>query len=246
MGQPSIEHRSKEAVLIGFDMYDTPYYAVFQDKCLKFYNDTNDGEKAKETLSECLDALISAKSYAIYHVRFYKTCPDESPNWKDNPTGSFNFKLDECRPDMQYQYPMAGVSGMGEIAELKKEIAALKLARDEPDDRPQWQKTLSSISGVLDDNPQLANTILPAISNILSGIVSKFMPNQKNIMPAAEYMAGVAGVPDDNKVANDDYIMESVDRLMAIDTDFPIHLKQLADMATNNPSKYFMALKFLS
>lgn len=237
-----IDLRGKDQVLQQFDLFDTPFFAVYQGKDLKFYHDVDNIDEAKELLSQNLDVLEFNASTAPFKIVYYTQLNNAGKLTQDNTKGSATFRV--CSPGVAPNNPNYGELSMvgsyqrkrenemiellqQKIDEQNEKIALLIEAQEAEKEEPETVSGVQGVIGALMANPVLQEAIIGRLLNL----VDKILPapgGQSNT-------AAIAGVTDESDVQS--AIRTLFDAGMTI-----ADLQKLADLSKSNPALFKMLL----
>lgn len=203
-----IDLRGADQVLQQFDLFDTPFFAVYQGKDLKFYHDVDNVDEARELLNSNLAVLEANASTAPFKIVYYTQLNNAGKLTMDNCKGSATFRI--CSPGVGANHPMAGQlevvgsyhnrkqSELIELLERKldeqnEKINILLEAKDaEEAEDPGQVNGFQSVIGSLMANPAIQEAIIGRLINL----VDKILPP-----PQQQHNAGaLAGITDESDV----------------------------------------------
>lgn len=237
----NVEVRGLDAILDMYDMHadnDCPKFTVWAGRELRFGYRGEDSEQGKEMLEKNLKALEQSGSESIYSIRFYHKDVTGRLTDKSPYDGSASFKLNCADPSTGHVHGIIPWNdhrkSVGQIEELKEEIAALKgLLQEKPiiEREPEpHEKALLFVSGLCEK--------FPLAEDVIRGLFKKWgvpVDDGYRHEPATH----MAGVPDQQQFET------AMQTLYANDPQFPEVVCKLADLIVNNRPMYDVAKKML-
>lgn len=238
-----IDIRGKEDVLTQFDTFETPYFAVYQGKDLKFYHLNDDVDSARELLEANLSVLERNQTTAPFKIVFYENLNAAGKLSADNVKGSNTFRVfspgvsynhaDYGNPERIGAYNRGGnaeiiSSQEKKINELEEKINTLTELL-EADPEPAQVGGIGGMLGALLENPQVQNVI---VGKVLSFMDSLF-PDKQQTAPAM-----VAGITEESDVQS--AIRKLFDAGMTI-----ADLQKLAGISSTNSAMFNILLQQL-
>lgn len=203
-----IDLRGGDQVLNSYELFDTPFYAIYQGKTLKFYHDENDIDSGRELLQKQIDALQQGQSTAVFEIVYYTELNSAGKLVKENIKGSNTFRI--CTPGVSYNHPEFGNPALVGSYESKRqgnqliEMQAKKIEELEGKlDFILAQKAIEEEEaeevGAVGSFQQIIGTVLsnPAVQNVL---VNKLMNFVDTILPDKKQNVQIAGVLDETDV----------------------------------------------
>lgn len=237
-----IDLRGKDEVLAQFEVFDTPYFSVYQGKDLKFYHDQDNLDDARELLSSNLEILERNQSTAPFKIVYYTQLNNSGKLTADNCKGSGTFRV--MSPGVSYNNPNFGnpeiISGypargahlellkkqQEEIQELKEKLDLIIESQTEDNEPQDAMGGFNGVIGALLNNPAIQNVI---VGKLIS-LVDKILPEQKEV-PAAR----VAGITDESEVQGALRDLFAAGMTIA-------DLQKLADMSKTNAALFQILL----
>ena len=251
-----IDLKGVTEVLNQFDYRETPFFAVYQGKDLKFENIDDDLEAARNLLETHLKQLENNGSTAPFKITWYKriNAANERPD-QNSLMGSNTFRVTRIGSNMQDYFAIqrgdlpfpSKMNGVDEslltrfeqtLAGIESRLTAMEMPLEESEeneeDQTPTQKILGALSGVI-QHPQvqelLANKLIGFLNMIPTSQPQLIQPTNKiNQMPISE---------NDLPVLNE-YLQILIGAGMGLE-DF----KKLSNIAQNNPQQFSMLLGML-
>lgn len=93
MAAPVIEYKTKDGVLEGLRIHQSPYWSLWQSTTLKWICEKEDQADSEDMLMECLDVIEGMGTGALYTLRVYRDA--KGLNSKKGYIGSFTFKIND-------------------------------------------------------------------------------------------------------------------------------------------------------
>ena len=236
-----INLRGADQVLQQFELFDTPYFAIYQGKDLQFYFDEENIDASRELLTQQLDVLTANRSTATFKAVFYTGLNDKGKLTPENIKGSTTFRV--CTPGVSYNHPeygnpeligsytdrRGGARVMDEqaqkIEELEQKIDLL--LEEKNDSQPETIGGFQGVIGAVLSNPQVQQILIGR----LLGLLDKILPEQQ----AAGPKPTIAGISDETEVQT--AIRTLFEAGMTIDD-----LIKLSNIPKNNPALFSILL----
>jgi hypothetical protein len=230
-----IDLRGKEQVLQQFDFIETPFYAVYQGKDLKFQHLEDDTESGRALLAQNLEILDLNGSTAPFKIVYYYGVNEKGKLSTDNVKGSNTFRIVSPgtstnsefygAPELQNRSFPSRVAGVSNeyVEELKTQNQLLKQqleAYEAEDTEPEAPTGINAMVSGLLSNPEIQSVVISR----LCGLLDKILPQA----PAVGQNAMLAGVQD-NQI-----IIDNVNRLFAAGMELE-DLQKLVTIAQSNP-----------
>lgn len=239
-----INLRGGDQVLQQFELFDTPFFAIYQGKDLQFYFDEENIDAARELLTQQLDVLTNNRSTATFKAVFYTGLNDKGKLTPENIKGSTTFRV--CTPGVSYNHPEFGNpeligaygnsrGGVRLMDEQAQKIEALEQKIDqlleekaeEENNTPQGVGGFQGMIGAVLSNPQVQQVLIGR----LLGLLDKILPEQN----AAGPKPTIAGISDESEVQA--AIRKLFEAGMNIDD-----LIKLSNIPQNNPALFSILL----
>jgi hypothetical protein len=191
------DFRNIDAVLLQFDVMNTPYIEVYEGKQKKFEFIENDLDGAKEFIAQQLAAIKYFGNTALFKIAFYHRLTDKDKFAIDNLKGSNTFKLQDYAEAMETPYWQGkqlinGKSSNSELAEIKELLTAQQSQINsllEPSDDEAENQPVGGIMGAL--QPILQNPdIQQAIASRIIGLIDTLIPNKMNTQQQQQVTLG--------------------------------------------------------
>jgi hypothetical protein len=250
-----IDLKGVTEVLSQFDYRDTPFFAVYQGKDLKFENNEDDIEAARAMLNTHLEQLANNGSQAPFKIVWYKKLrPDGERPDPNSLLGSNTFRVVPIGMNMQNFYAMQRgdeipfkISGKDDsnskILELLNGIDSRLTAIENPleeeldseEEQTPTQKILGAISGVI-SHPSVQELLASKLVGLLNLIPT---PAAMGQAPAATKQITMPIEEKDLPELNDQ-LQILIQYGMGLE-DF----KKLANIAKSNNSQFNMLLTML-
>lgn len=234
-----INLRGADELMKQFELFDTPYFAIYQGKDLQFYYDNDNIDGARELLQQQLDVLSHNRSTATFKAVFYTDLNDKGKLTPDNIKGTTTFRV--CSPGVSYNHPEF-IGSYGDrrgntrlrdeqdqlIEELKEKVETLEARlNDEQDNEPQAVGGIQGFIGAFLNNEQVQAALLPR----LFGLIDQILPAPK---PAAQ-PAAINGIADETEV------QAAIRRLFEAGMNIDDLIK-LSNIPKNNPALFSILL----
>lgn len=207
-----IDIRGAEQVLEQFELFDTPFFAVFQGKDLKFQHLEDNIDEARNLLRQNLEVLERNGSVAPFKIVYYYNLSANEKLVPENIKGSNTFRV--ISPGVSTNHPDYGnperfntnffASKIGnakiideqaaKIIELEERLNAMEAEAVE--EQPQAVGGLNGIINGLLQNEQIQQAIIGRLLNFVDTI----LPNKSNAMNTANNASGasIAGIDETN------------------------------------------------
>lgn len=234
--------------------FGNPYFIVVDGRntCIGKNTKYDDIDNAAEHLRMWLDTIDNPESKTIYKVYCFEDLPPGKLGGKVKDivtSGDHDSIVSFCayvakerteptpeQQDARLQWKLQQIEKERLLNEKLERIEALLLKKeleeseeDEEDVAEQMQP--NNIMGALMSNPQLQNAIATGVVSLLG-----------NFLKPDGQPKAVAGIPEDSDEAR---IAAAVATLRRHDSDLPLHLEKLANMAETNTPQFLGLLKFL-
>jgi len=229
-----IDLRGKEQVLQQFDFIETPFYAVYQGKDLKFQHLEDDTESGRALLAQNLEILDLNGSTAPFKIVYYYGLNDKGKLSTDNVKGSNTFRIVSPgtstnsefygAPELQNRSFPSRVAGISSeyVEELKTQNQLLKQqleAYEAEDTEPEAPTGINAMVSGLLSNPEIQSVVISRLCGLLDKILPQ-APAQPNAM--------LAGINEDK------IILDNVNKLFAAGMELQ-DLEKLVLIAQSNP-----------
>lgn len=236
-----INLRGADQVLQQFELFNTPYFAIYQGKDLQFYFDEENIDASRELLTQQLDVLTANRSTATFKAVFYTGLNDKGKLTPENIKGSTTFRV--CTPGVSYNHPEYGNPELigsyqerrgntrimdeqaQKIEELEQKIDLL--LEEKTDGQPETIGGFQGVIGAVLSNPQVQQVLIGR----LLGLLDKILPEQQ----AAGLKPTIAGISDETEVQT--AIRTLFEAGMTIDD-----LIKLSNIPKNNPALFSILL----
>lgn len=201
-----IDLRGGDQVLNSYELFDTPFYAIYQGKTLKFYHDENDIDSGRELLQKQIEALQQGQSTAVFEIVYYTELNSAGKLVKENIKGSNTFRI--VTPGVGYNHPEFGNPALigsyeakrqsnqlieqqaKKIEELEEKIDLLLEQKEiEEDQETESVNGFQQIIGTVLSNPQIQSVLVGKLMNLVDTILPDKKPNVQ-----------IAGVLDETEV----------------------------------------------
>jgi len=239
-----INLRGADELMKQFELFDTPYFAIYQGKDLQFYYDDENIDGARELLTQQLDVLTANRSTATFKAVFYTGLNDKGKLTPENIKGTTTFRV--CSPGVSYNHPEFGnpeligsyperrgnVRLMDEQAQkieaLEQKIDLLLEEKEsEQNEQPQSVGGFQGVIGAVLANPQVQQILIGRLLTLLD----KILPEQQPAGPKPT----IAGITDESEVQA--AIRQLFEAGMTIDD-----LIKLSNIPKNNPGLFSILL----
>lgn len=214
MAAPVIEYKTKDGVLEGLRIHNSPYWSIWQSTTLKWICEKEDQADSEDMLMECLDVIELMGTGALYTLRVYRD--PKGLNSKKGYIGSFTFKIndDNIQPfnpaggnNVIYvkqpgATPAPAPTGLEaillQIAETNTKI--LEKLNQEEEEEEFEEEDQDEIEE--DPNERIQRTI-----GMIDGIMEKYQEPilrlLDRIFPAQNYQQNLSGMPQQQQPAGD-------------------------------------------
>lgn len=238
-----IDLRGADQVLKQFELFNCPFYAVYQGKDLKFYHDSEDIDSAKELLEQSLAVLDYNQSTAVFKIVFYTQLNKDEKLTAENIKGSNTFRV--VSPGVSYNNPNFGNPELigsyqnkresaivlqtqsEKIEQLENKIDLLLEAKDDIEEPQSAVGSFQNVIGSLLSNPTIQEALIGRILNFVD-----------TILPEKKQPVQIAGVMDESEVQTALRILFEAGMSIA-------DLQKLANISTNNKPLFTILLSQL-
>jgi hypothetical protein len=239
----SVQFTGIDNIIEAFEANDIPYFGVFAGKSLIFKNPTR-GEEAIEDTFEAAELLrsflfkLNKGSNAVYTLKLYENIPAGGITDKTPANFSINFRLNlegmYMTADKAVQYEQK----QNQQSEILAELKALRI-KVETMEGTEEEEEKNPIIGALTSNPEVMNALVMAAVGAITGIISKFAPQQQTIkmQPAIN---GINEEPTEQQKIN-----KAIEVLTQSTPNLGDNLLILAKMSIDNPQQYKWLLGML-
>jgi len=240
----SVQFTGIENIIEAFEANDIPYFGVFAGKSLIFKNPTRGEEAIQDTFeaSELLRSFLyklNKGSNAVYTLKLYENLPAGGITDKTPANFSINFRLNlegmYLTNDKAVQYEQK----QSQQAEILAELKALRMKVETMEGTDEEEEEKNPIIGALTSNPEVMNALVMAAVGAITGIISKFAPQQQPIkmQPAIN---GISEEPTEQQK-----IDKAIEVLSQSTPNLGDSLLILAKMSIDNPQQYKWLLGML-
>ena len=240
----SVQFTGIENIIEAFEANDIPYFGVFAGKSLIFKNPTRGEEAIQDTFeaSELLRSFLyklNKGSNAVYTLKLYENVPAGGITDKTPANFSINFRLNlegmYLTNDKAVQYEQK----QSQQAEILAELKALRMKVETIEGTDEEEEEKNPIIGALTSNPEVMNALVMAAVGAITGIISKFAPQQQPIkmQPAIN---GISEEPTEQQK-----IDKAIEVLSQSTPNLGDSLLILAKMSIENPQQYKWLLGML-
>ena len=239
----SVQFTGIDNIIEAFEANDIPYFGVFAGKSLIFKNPTR-GEEAIEDTFEASELLrsflykLNKGSNAVYTLKLYETIPAGGITEKTPANFSINFRLNlegmYMTPDKAVQYEQK----QNQQSEILAELKALRMKVETMEGTDEEEEEKNPIIGALTNNPEVMNALVMAAVGAITGIISKFAPQQPITMKPA--INGISDEPTEQQK-----IDKAIEVLSQSTPNLGDSLLILAKMSIDNPQQYKWLLGML-
>jgi hypothetical protein len=240
----SVQFTGIDNIIEAFEANDIPYFGVFAGKSLIFKNPTRGEEAIQDTFeaSELLRSFLyklNKGSNAVYTLKLYENLPSGGITDKTPANFSINFRLNlegmYLTNDKAVQYEQK----QSQQAEILAELKALRMKVETMEGTDEEEEEKNPIIGALTSNPELMNALVMAAVGAITGIISKFAPQQQQIkmQPAIN---GISEEPTEQQK-----IDKAIEVLSQSTPNLGDNLLILAKMSIDNPQQYKWLLGML-
>jgi len=240
----SVQFTGIENIIEAFEANDIPYFGVFAGKSLIFKNPTRGEEAIQDTFeaSELLRSFLyklNKGSNAVYTLKLYENLPAGGITDKTPANFSINFRLNlegmYLTNDKAVQYEQK----QSQQAEILAELKALRMKVETMEGTDEEEEEKNPIIGALTANPEVMNALVMAAVGAITGIISKFAPQQQTI----KMQPAINGVNDEP--TEQQKIDKAIEVLSQSTPNLGDSLLILAKMSIDNPQQYKWLLEML-
>jgi hypothetical protein len=240
----SVQFTGIENIIEAFEANDIPYFGVFAGKSLIFKNPTRGEEAIQDTFeaSELLRSFLyklNKGSNAVYTLKLYENLPAGGITDKTPANFSINFRLNlegmYLTNDKAVQYEQK----QSQQAEILAELKALRMKVETMEGTDEEEEEKNPIIGALTSNPEVMNALVMAAVGAITGIISKFAPQQQPI----KMQPAINGVNDEP--TEQQKIDKAIEVLSQSTPNLGDSLLILAKMSIDNPQQYKWLLGML-
>lgn len=246
-----IDIRGAAQVLEQFDLFDTPFFAVYQGKDLKFQHLEDNIDEARNLLRQNLEVLENNGSVAPFKIVYYYNLSASEKLVPENIKGSNTFRV--CSPGVSTNHPDYGnpdrintnfyASKIGnaklideqaaKILELEERLNAMDA---EAEAEPAAVGGFNGIINGLLASPEIQQAIIGRLLNFVDTI----LPANNNTMQTQQQSSGaaIAGVSETNVFHDSITVLENNGMTL---NDFV----KLANIAQTKPDYFKMLLQSL-
>ncbi len=262
MNVTPVERKGVEDTLNGFDLFQTPFFAVFHTKRMLFCFVDDDNEAARAFLIQQLQALEASGNTAVYTLKVYDEPTKKGQINESVPCcGSLCFRITDPMAGLimntntgKGQHPVQHVdrytlfleqqlrTHQEETQLLRQEVEALKEITIEGKEEENNLGWIGDVAAAAEKYPKFADTVMDLLTMAKSFLSKQFpMSNQNNTQQAPG--GAISGVrPGLNP---DDTFREAMNILYKVNPNMTDDLVLLANMAANDPDMFQIALKKL-
>ena len=240
----SVQFTGIENIIEAFEANDIPYFGVFAGKSLIFKNPTRGEEAIQDTFeaSELLRSFLyklNKGSNAVYTLKLYENLPGGGITDKTPANFSINFRLNlegmYLTNDKAVQYEQK----QSQQSEILAELKALRMKVETMEGTDEEEEPTNPIIGALTANPEVMNALVMAAVGAITGIISKFAPQQQPI----KMQPAINGVNDEP--TEQQKIDKAIEVLSQSTPNLGDSLLILAKMSIDNPQQYKWLLGML-
>jgi hypothetical protein len=241
----SVQFTGIDNIIEAFEANDIPYFGVFAGKSLIFKNPTR-GEEAIEDTFESAELLrsflykLNKGSNAVYTLKLYENLPAGGITDKTPANFSINFRLNlegmYLTNDKAVQYEQKQSQQSEILAELKALRIKVETMEGMDDDK---EEETNPIIGALTKNPEVMNALVMAAVGAITGLISKFAPQQETI----KMQPAINGINDEP--TEQQKIDKAIEVLSQSTPNLGDSLLILAKMSIDNPQQYKWLLGLL-
>lgn len=212
-------------------------WAIFCGKELMFANEDQNIHEGKVQLEATLKMIEKGGTTAAFLLRVYKLKPGEEITYKTDPIRGFPFKVFEREANAYVTRPRLEEEN-ARFERIEAALEELIQARTQPTEE------IGGIGAFLKPILELPE-IRQAIAMKAVGFINNLFPMNTNRQQPAQVAGG--DVPGQSLLNPDqvEKVQRAIHILCTKDAQLGDHLLKLAEIATNDPGKYAMALKFL-
>lgn len=235
--QSGIDLKGMGQILAGFDFQETPYFAVYQGRDLKFQCLENNSEVARDILAQNLAVLETNQNTSPFKIVFYYDLDKAGKLAKANEKGSNTFRV--CEPMGTGGQMVAGAGG-GHVAALMQEVRELKEVvqqrfeqEEEEEESPTAHQGIGGVVGALLQNPEVQSALIGRVLSFLDQILPPATPKQ---------VGAIAGIGE--AVSGSNPYLEAIKDLEAAGMSLE-DLRKLATLARTNGPMFNLLLSQL-
>jgi hypothetical protein len=253
MANSAVQYKGISAILEGFDDAAISAWALLYNKQIIGKCAGLPVGESKEELAGLLKTLAKSNTTAQYTLCFYEDIKDKRKiRASTEPDLAKNVVIfdNEENPSPAYNSGRGFYSQVMDRLDIIDAKLAVKPPAEEDDDDEEdtmgaaggW---LGAINKIL-DNPRVQERIGDKFMQFIDTLMSP-SPPQKNSMqkPAAMGSPGQTDVPQITQ-EQAEKIQASIEVLARIDPNLGDNLERIAQLAADNPKKYFNAIKMLN
>ena len=246
-----IDLKGVNEVAAQYDYRETPFFAVYQGKDLKFYNVNDDIEAARSMLLQHLEQLEKNGSTAPFKIVWYKKLKTDSEELeKSSELGSNTFRVVQPGMSMQAYHAINRGDDMPQIISgssnkilealnsIESRLTAIENPLNEEEEEQEikesgTQKLMGAISGII-NNPSVQEMIAVKLASLL------------NMIPTSQPVTTVTQNTQPMKIEEKDlpelnsYLQNLLNAGMGLN-DF----RMLSDLSIKNPSQFAWLLSML-
>ena len=247
-----VDFKGVQEVLTQFDYRATPFFAIYQQKDLKFKHLEEDLENARAVLSDNLEQLFQNGSNSIFKIKFYKRVNADGEDFdQKTEMGSNTFKLNSDNRNylamqpgeiMPYSRSVNGNSdSMAKILDslnaIDSRLTAIEMPlEDEAEEREETPTDkIMGFLGAVVTQPGIVELFGQKLMGLLSFIPSKPMPQYQEPINNTNMPIEEKDVPKLNE-----YLEQMIKGGMQL-SDF----QKLAEISQNNPKHFTWLLSLL-
>lgn len=227
----NVEFQNIDDIVDAYEKWQVPAFAIWCKNQFEFRY-CGEGisiEGGAAFLRELLERFKRNVNAAIYTLCVYDDIEEDEMIVSNTPySGSFNFRLTSnpigyLPPEIYHQYGGNAHAMYEEMQQLRAKVKELEEKGNDDDDDDDELSVGDKIGKALIENLE---TLLPAITAGLGAKIGDWLN------PAAK-TATISGIE-----VNDSDVSDSLNRLLAVDPEFPAVLNQLALLAEKRNSQY--------
>ena len=243
----SVQFTGIDNIIEAFENNKVPYFAVFASagKSLLFKNPRSE-EEIYEDIYEASDLLrkflftLNKGSNAVYTLKLYENIPAGGIKDKTPADYSINFRLNlegmYLTSDKAVQYEQK----QSQQAEILAELKALRMKVETMEGTDEEEEEKNPIIGALTSNPEVMNALVMAAVGAITGIISKFAPQQQQPIKMQPAINGITDEPTEQQK-----IDKAIEVLSQSTPNLGDSLLILAKMSIDNPQQYKWLLGML-
>lgn len=249
MSGTSVDLRGLEKVMSHYEFRDTPFYAVYCTKDLKFFHVEEDKEKGEAWLRDNLTLIENGGSTAIHKIEFYSEVTEKKKLIKENLIGIITFRLNQIsdmaggetwnRQQVPALYRTREIELMEKILEnqnaMESRVKALETLEPETEEETPASMGMKMISGVF-DNPQMQQAFAQRFLGFID-MIMPLKPNQRQQSPAS---VGNATITTDEIVTIETAVQTLLNNGMTVSD-----LTKLSEISVKDPGQFTFLLKTL-